>query len=191
MIRTAAVSLLFVAGASLADQVTIGTTYPIAEQDALSEIEARVSGVDWGTVLDPENVKWSATEGHRLPRASEDRQRRFVPWYTTEFDVTDAEGRVIYPRGFQFNVLNHVFLPYRIVVIDPRDASWASGILRPTDMVILTGGDFRELSESLDRSTFILDDKTRRRLGVEAVPSIVTQVRNEFVIEEFLVEEES
>ena len=108
-----------------------------------------------------------------------------------EFDVTDAEGRVIYPRGFQFNVLNHVFLPYRIVVIDPSDSSWAAEILRPTDMVILTGGDFREVSESLDRSTFILDDKTRRRLGVEAVPSIVTRVRNEFVIEEFLVEEDS
>ena len=68
MIRTAAVSLLLVAGTALADQVTIGTTYPIAERDALSEIEVRVAGVDWGSVLDPDNVKWSATEGHRLPR---------------------------------------------------------------------------------------------------------------------------
>ena len=186
-----AVSLLLLAQSVLAESITVGQTYPIAERDALEEIESRTKQVDWAKELAPENISWSAKDGHRVRRAPTDRIRHFVPWHTIEFDVRDQFGQVIYPKGFQFNVLEHITLPYRVVVIDPSDVTWVKPLLRDSDMVILTNGDFEEASELLERPTFMLDEKTKQRLGIEAVPSIVRQSGNSFVVEEYFVEVES
>ena len=118
----AASALLFAQGV-LAESVTVGQTYPIAERDALEEIESRTKEVDWSKAL--ENMTWSAKNGHLVRRAAVDRTRHYAPWYTIEFDVRDQFGQVIYPKGFQFNVLEHITLPYRVVVIDPSDVAWA------------------------------------------------------------------
>ncbi len=82
-------------------------------------------------------------------------------------------------------------MPYRIVVIDPSDIEWAKTQLHDNDMVILTHGDFENTSTALERPAFILDEKTRDRLGIEFVPSIVEQVGTLFKIDEFFVENES
>lgn len=189
--KVLAVSALLLTQSVLAESVTVGQTYPIAERDALEEIESRTKQVDWAKELDPQNVTWSAKDGHRVRRAPADRTRQFVPWHTIEFDVRDQFGQVIYPKGFQFNVLEHITLPYRVVVIDPSDVAWVKPLLRDSDMVILTNGDFEEASELLERPTFMLDEKTKRRLGIEAVPSIVHQSGSGFIVEEYFVEVES
>ena len=126
-----------------------------------------------------------------MQRAPVDRSREYVTWYTVEFDVSDQYGQVIYPKGFQFNVLEHITLPYRVLVIDPSDVEWVKPLLKDSDMVILTNGDFEQASEVLDRPTFMLDEKTRQRLGIEFVPSIIVQSGSVFVIEEFFVEVQS
>lgn len=189
--KALAVSALLFAQSVVAESVTVGQTYPIAERDALEEIQTRTKQVDWAKALDPDKITWSAKNGHLVRRAPMDRTRQFVPWHTIEFDVRDQFGQVIYPKGFQFNVLEHITLPYRVVVIDPGDVAWVKPLLRDSDMVILTNGDFEEASEVLERPTFMLDEKTKTRLGIEAVPSIVRQAGNAFIVEEFFVEVES
>ena len=189
--RVLAVSAAFFAQCVFAESVTVGQTYPIRERDALEEIESRTKQVDWAKALSTANIAWSAKNGHFVQRAPVDRSREYVPWYTVEFDVRDQYGQVIYPKGFQFNVLEHITLPYRVVVIDPSDLEWVKPLLKDSDMVILTSGDFEHASEVLDRPTFMLDEKTRQRLGIEFVPSIIVQSGSVFVVEEFFVEVQS
>ena len=185
-----AISTLCAAGSIDAESITVGQTYPIAERDALSEIEARASEIDWQAALSTENIRWSAKDGTRISRALVNRSRQVVPFYTLEFDIRDANGLLIYPKGFRFNPLDHITLPYRVVVIDPIDVAWLKPQLTFTDRVILTHGDFEQASETLERPTFLLDDKTRQRLGIEFVPSIIEQAGNVFVVREYLNEVE-
>jgi len=190
-LKVLAASALLFAHEVLAESVTVGQTYPIRERDALEEIESRTKQVNWQEELSTANITWSAKNGHRVLRAPIDRTRQFVPWYSIEFDVRDQFGQVIYPKGFQFNVLEHITLPYRVVVIDPNDVEWVKPLLRDSDMVILTNGDFEDVSEVLERPTFMLDQKTKERLGIEYVPAIIEQSGNVFIVDEYFVEVQS
>ncbi len=186
-----AASALMVAQWVLADSVTVGQTYPILEPDALAEIKARATEINWQQELDTAKIAWSAKQGLPLARAPADRTRQVIPYYTLEFDIRDQTGQLIYPKGFQFNPLDHITLPYRIVVIETQDLDWAQARLRQTDMVILTHGDFERASQALERPTFLLDERTRTRLSIEFVPSIVEQSGRVLLINEYRREPES
>ncbi len=186
-----AASALMMAQWALGDSVTVGQTYPILEPDALEEIKARAGQINWQQEFATANIAWSAKDGLPLVRAPADRTRQVIPTYTLEFDIRDQTGQLIYPKGFQFNPLDHITLPYRIVVIDTQDLEWAKARLRQTDMVILTHGDFERASQALERPTFLLDERTRTRLKLEFVPSIVEQSGRVLLINEYQLEPES
>lgn len=183
-----AASTLTMAQWALADSVTVGQTYAIVERDALEEIQARASEINWRQQLAAANIRWSAKDGVALARAPQDRTRQVIPYYTLEFDIRDPSGQLVYPKGFQFNPLDHIRLPYRLVVVDAEDLEWANARLRQSDMVILTHGDYEGASQALQRPTFLLDDRTRTRLHIEFVPSIIEQDGRVLVIDEYQLE---
>ena len=183
-----AASALIMVQWALADSVTVGQTYPILEQDALVEIQAHAAGVDWQHELSTANIRWSAKDGLSLAHAPADRTRQVIPTYTLEFDIRDQTGQLIYPKGFQFNPLDHITLPYRIVVIASEHLEWANAHLKQTDMVILTRGDYERASQVLERPTFLLDEKTKARLYIEFAPSIIEQSGRVLVINEYQLE---
>lgn len=188
-----AISALFIPRLLAAETLVVGTTYPIVEPDALAEIEARASAVDWpaqraAALRDAGTPNWPAHDGLAVEPAPADRRREHVPAYTLAFDITDGRGRIIYPKGFAFNPLEHVTLPYRVVVIAPEHIRWAKLQLKGTDMVILTSGDYLEASDKLGKPTFLLNGRIKERLGIEYVPSIIEQEGYALSIQEFLVE---
>lgn len=183
-----AVSALIVASVALAESVTVGQTYAIVELDALHEIEARARQIDWQYELAAANIRWSANEGLHLPKATDDRTRQVVPTYTVEFDVRDSNGQLIYPQGFRFNPLDHLTLPYRLVIIDGEQLDWAKSQLKQTDMLILSQGDYAQASQFLERPTFLLDEKIKNRLQIEYAPSIIEQSGNALIINEYKIE---
>jgi len=170
---------------------TIGRTYPIAEPDALAEIEAKVATLpqDMSARFGPRN-HWSALKAAALPAAMADRTRTVVPFYTLDFDLKLPDGRVLYPKGFTFNPLTYVKLPQRIMVVHPRDLAWALKTARPSDFILLAAlgadnGDAIALSEKTGRAIYILQDQVRERLGLQSAPVIVTQVGTSLVLKEF------
>ncbi|WP_238556030.1 TraU family protein [Dickeya sp. NCPPB 3274] len=176
MLRRIVLSIMLSYGAAaFAASETIGQTYQIDEPDALSEIESRVSGVDWENELNRDRDSWSAFKGVRLPVSNTNITRQFVPFYSAEFDVTDGKGKILYPKGYTFNPLSHIKLPQRIVVISPGQEAWAKHVMRDSDIVIYTHGDVIKKSQKLGRQAFILDAKTKDRLGLRYSPSIVEQ----------------
>lgn len=170
---------------------TIGRTWPIAEPDALAEIEAKAARLpaDMSKAFGPRQ-NWSALKAAELPAATTNRIRSVVPFYTLDFDITLPDGKTLYPKGFTFNPLTYVNLPQRLVIVHPGELGWALRTARPTDFILLTAqngmnGDSIGLSEKSGRAIFILEERVKERLGLTSAPVIVTQAGTRLVLTEY------
>lgn len=179
------------AGIACASTAQIGRTWPIAEPDVLSEIEAKVATLppDMSKRFGPRN-RWSALKAAALPPATADRVRTVVPFYTLDFDIKLPDGRMVYPRGFTFNPLTYVRLPQRLVVVHPRDLAWALKVARPSDFILMSAlggqnGDAIDLSEKTGRAIYILEERVKERLGLTVAPVIVAQSGTKLVLTEY------
>ena len=173
---------LLLASTARADTSTIGRTWPIAEPDAMAEIEARAA-------QQPPNMAekfgprsgWSALKGATLATTREDRVRHVVPFYTLDTEIRLQDGKLLYPKGFTFNPLTYVSLPQKLVVVHPRDLGWALKTAALTDWIILTGGgdpsdDALSLGERHGRALFMLEERVKDRLGLTVAPVIIRQI---------------
>lgn len=170
---------------ALAAISTIGRIWPIAEPDAMAEIEARAARApSLASRLGPRS-SWSALQAAPLGQARIDRVRSIVPFYTVEEDIRLPDGRLLYPKGFTFNPLDYVSLPQRLVIIHPRDLGWALKQALFTDFILLTAGDALDLSERSGRPLFILEERVKERLGLTVAPVIVAQQGKKLVLTEY------
>lgn len=185
----AAVSAWLLSAAAIAQPAaTIGQVYPIAERDALEEISARAAEVNWREAMTKPRSEWSAYRFAEVPAATQAARREHRPIHIVEYPVHSADGTLIYPAGFEFNPLDYLTLPRRVVVIRPEHALWAKTQLNATDLVLLAGADTERAGRTLDRPVFILDARTKARLGVRAAPSVIEQHGTALVITEHIVE---
>lgn len=180
-----------IAGVANAATSQIGRTWPIAEPDALSEIEGKVAALppDMSKTFGP-RAKWSALKSAPLGVATADRVRTVVPFYTLDFDIKLPDGRTLYPKGFTFNPLRFVTLAQRLVVVHPRDLGWALRTARPEDFILLSANgaqtaDPIALGEKAGRAIYILEDRVKARLGLTVAPVIVVQAGQKLVLTEF------
>ena len=161
---------------------TFGRVYPIAEPDALAEIEERARSINWQSILakeKPEDFRPSNLVA--LPRASHDRSFLVDMTYTLEFDVPDGHGGILYPRGYRFNPLDYVPFSQTLVILDgddPDQLAWlqnSSFLKDSTSMILLTRGAFSTVGEHLGRAVFYADRRILERFNLTAVPSVVTR----------------
>lgn len=182
--------LVLESGPALAATSTVGRTWPIAEADAMAEIEARAARApSLASFMGPRGA-WTAMRAATLGKASATRERRIVPFYRLEQDIQLPDGRILYPRGFTFNPLDFVALPQRLVIVHPRDLPWALKMARLTDFILLTAGDALELSERTGRPLFILEERIKARLGLTVAPVIVAQDGKALLLREYDIRHE-
>jgi conjugal transfer pilus assembly protein TraW len=185
---------VLIAASAHGQTATIGRTWPIAEPDALAEIQARAA-------RQPANIaerfgpreSWSAMQSAALGIAQADRGRTVVPFHTLDFDIRLPGGKLLYPKGYTFNPLAYVSLSQRLVVVHPRDLDWALARARPTDWILLAGGeeaasDPVALGEKVRRPLFVLEERIKDRLGLTAAPVIIEQVGQKLELREFAIE---
>lgn len=184
-------ALAAIAQEAAAGRSIIGRTWPIAEPDALAEIEAKAASLprDMSAKFG-QRSGWSAMKAAVLPAATTDRTRTVVPFYTLEFDIQLPDGKIVYPKGFTFNPLTYVKLPQRLVIVHARDLSWAVKTARPSDFILLTAlgkdnGDPIALGEKTGRAVYILEERVKERLGLVAAPVIVVQSGTRLILTEF------
>lgn len=184
--QSASIALLLlasvvVAASAHAASSTIGRTWPIAEPDALAEIEARTAQLpaDMRARYGPRS-SWSAMKAAALTPTTRSQVRSVVPFYTLDTEIRLPGGELLYPKGYSFNPLTYVTLPQRLVVVHPRDLGWALKTARLTDFILLAAGraqddDAITLSERTGRPIFILEQRIKDRLGLTVAPVIVAQ----------------
>jgi len=172
----------------------IGRTWPIAEPDALSEIESRAARVpDMKAAFGPRE-RWSAMKPAALGIARVDRRRTVVPFYTLDQDIRLPGGKLLYAKGYSFNPLAYVSLPQRLIIVHPRDLAWALRTARPADFILLaadglsqaedTDADAITLGERHGRALFLLEERVKTRLGLTVAPVIVAQTGQKLVLTE-------
>ena len=161
----------------------VGRTWPIAEQDALTEIEAKARQVEWRKVLERKKVEnyQGLPDRGSLPRAKRDRTFQVDLTYTTSIDVPDGKGGILYPKGYTFNPLDYVTYPKTLVVIngnDPEQVQWLAASKYATRldvMLLLTEGRYEVVAKQVSRPVFYADRKIIDRLHLQAVPAIIKQ----------------
>ncbi|MDE1917451.1 MAG: conjugal transfer protein TraW [Sphingomonadales bacterium] len=184
--QSATIALLLLASVVVATSAhaqssTIGRVWPIAEPDAMAEIEAKVRTLppDMSAKFGPRST-WSAMKAAPLAQATRTLRRSVVPFYTLDSEIRLPDGTLLYPKGYTFNPLSYVTLPQRLVVVHPRDLAWALQEAKPADFILLTGNDGQgpdplTLSERSGRALFILEQRVKERLGLTVAPVIVEQ----------------
>jgi hypothetical protein len=166
-----------------AETVAIGQTYPIAEPDALLQIQSQVNKVDWQDKA--KSATKSALKGIQLPIATDNLTREYIPYYTLPFDITDDKGKLIYAAGYKYNPLDYISLPMRVIVFTPTMTLWVSQHKQPNDILILAYGDTIQASKDLQTTVYLLDKVTVNRLDIKLVPSIITRDNNKLIIQEY------
>jgi conjugal transfer pilus assembly protein TraW len=171
---------------------TIGRTWPIAEPDALSEIEGKVASLPPMASNFRPRSDWTAMHSAALGVARRNVMRNVVPFYTLGDDIRLPDGRVLYPKGFTFNPLTYVRLPQRLIVVHASDIGWALAEARATDWILLAAGrspspDPIALSQKVGRPIFILEEDVRQRLGLTVAPVIISQAGTKLVLDERVV----
>ena len=202
IIITAISFCIFSAEACFAKHLgTVGNVYPIVEPDALAEIRDAAARVDWEKVIDRqkklEMIKnFRPGDLHPLPVARADKSFLVDMTYTLDADIPDGKGGVLYPKGFTFNPLDYVSLTSVLVIIDASDRhqiGWFKASPYAEDYrtrLILSGGDYYDLTKELDRPVFYLVDAVASRLQLAAVPSVIRQQDNMLQVREVLVPHE-
>lgn len=181
---------------------TVGATYPFAEKDALSEITERAKSVDWKKVF----ARLRKQGEHPLPlgvpkisKVAEARVRRVDMTYTLDVDIPDPRNpaRILYPKGFSFNILQFMTLPGAVIFVDASDRrqlEWLKtypGVSDPVVMILLTGGDHGAMEKLLNRPVSYADSLLVNRFSIEVVPAVARQDGDTLIIEEIYVKQSS
>ena len=177
----------------------VGPVYPIAERSLLVVIGERRDGLrDSGELARLEQAAQRRFVGYareprgvELPRAAEYRVRYDDPSLTVPYAIRDARGAVLHAAGTTVNSLEHMMLSKRLLFFDGRDAEqvgWARALVESAparSKPILTHGSPVGLIEAW--GTWVYFDQRGylvERLGIRALPAVVSQDGNRLRIEE-------
>jgi len=183
-------AVLIPAAAAAEDLGVVGKTYEITETDLVDHIQAELRAMEADGRLPEqqqlmrERALASARRppGRTLPRASESRFFYIDPSVTTDYDVVDHLGNVIYTAGTTVNPLEYTSLSTPIVFFDGDDekqATWVRAFLGDTPdryVPLLTNGSAIELMQAWNiRLYFDQHGRYSEQLGITALPAIVRQ----------------
>ena len=167
----------------------VGPTSAVIETDLVDELRQRAVSVDVEQLRNAQ-ARYQPANLHALPRATKDTTTMVDLTHTLEQDLVDAQGTILYPRGFTFNPLRYVSLSGALVVIDgsdPEQVAWFKGSPYGANrraLLLLSGGLAAPLRDELRRPVAYLTEDIARRLQLRAVPSVVVERDNQLVIRE-------
>jgi len=170
----------------------VGKTYPVQEPDIVEEIRKKAAKIKDKAMLE-RIITYQPASLHTLPPATADKTFLVDMTYTLDRDLADADGRIIYPRGYTFNPLDYISFTGGLVVIDGQDASQVKWFRASPYFenhrarLLLSDGHAVELIETLQRPVFYLTDDIAGRLKLQAVPSVVIQKEGKLQVREFHV----
>jgi len=174
-----------------------GAVYPVVEPDVRIEMEQKAAQ-KWEQQKAEFREKihtYQPANLQRLPRADQDRSFAVDMTYTLDRDLTDKNGKVLYPKGYRFNPLDYMNFTIGLVVIDgakPAQVKWfkESPYFSNHKMkLLLSGGSAQSLSSELNRAVFYLDKNIADRFQLAAVPCAVVQRNMHIQVTEFLLQE--
>lgn len=188
--------LLCIASLEAKDLGIHGTVYPILEEDLLSVINQRLSSLK-GDKFSAIQKKWMEHQnnalvhprGRELAHATRYRCAYFDPSILSNSDILDHQGHAIVKKGQKYNPLEHYNLSKPLLFFDGNDPNHVIWAKKQKGKWILTKGRPLEL-ELKEKHPVYFDQGgyLTRKLGIQAIPSIVSQDSLKLKLEEFPIE---
>lgn len=192
-------SILYAGGGK---EMVLGKTKDFAERDMIELIQefieknkAQIEQKAFKTREQArENVKNYQPKG-LLPLKPALEDKIFYPdlTYTLDQDIKNANGDILYPKGFQFNPADYVKLSYAMVVINgnnKKEVEWfeKSGFSNQVSYrLLLSEGSYYDLNQELKQEVFYLNPQIREKFKIEKTPSIIKQIDNKIQIHKIYI----
>ncbi|MGB3209299.1 MAG: hypothetical protein WBB19_01195 [Desulforhopalus sp.] len=174
---------------------TVGETYPVVEADVVAELRKEAAKHDATDKL-PRSLHMQSYQPpnlHVLPTARAQRSFLVDMNYTLDQDLIDGEGKILYPKGYNFNPLDYISFPGGLVVIDGDDPLQIDWFMKTPyadnhqARLLLSNGLAFELTRQLKRPVFYLTKDIADRLRLTAVPSVIVQKENKLQVQELVI----
>ncbi len=180
------------------DLGVIGNTYQIAEQDAVEQIKEKLVKMQQTGELqkiEQESIKKSINSlknpksNDSLIVATKKSSKLYDPTQTFNEEVRAEDGTLISPAGRKVNPLDYVKLSKTMVFFDGRDKEQVEAVKKLISKEglkvkpILTGGSWFDISKEWKKQVYFDQGAyLTKRLTIEEVPAIVSQVGNKLQI---------
>ena len=201
---TAATAMAFSGGARSEALGKIGPTYPIAEQNLLEHIKAKLKEKERSGELaklqQQARARATATVTNPpavpgLKAAESARTFYFDPSVQLPQNVLDERGRVLFAAGTVKNPLDVVSMSKHLLFFDGRDARQVKRARELIDLYrgrvkpILVGGSYLNLMKSWQIPVYYDQQGLLvRKLGITAVPAIVSQEGKRLRVDELALQ---
>ena len=135
-----------------------GATYPITEEDAISQLKKAIAKYDWEKFKNKQKEKiknYKPKDLVDLPVAKEDKVFKVDMTGAIKEDIIGRDGEVIYPKGYRYNPMEYVFMRRIIVFINGKDEKqieWYKKSPYPADMrtmLLITDGSYLDVRRNL------------------------------------------
>ena len=177
-----------------------GATYPITEEDAISQLKKAIAKYDWEKfkIMQKEKIKnYKPKDLVDLPVAKEDKVFKVDMTGAIKEDIIGRDGEVIYPKGYRYNPMEYVFMRRIIVFINGKDEKqieWYKKSPYPADMrtmLLITDGSYLDVRKKLNTLTvYYANKEIIERMGIKAVPSVAVQKGTELEVQEYALKKE-
>jgi conjugal transfer pilus assembly protein TraW len=171
-----------------------GNLYPIEEVDLLAYIQERAKQVDQEELNKKmrEDFEHSLEVSLNVPEVKEVRTRYVDPSITVASPVYDHKGHVVALSG-NINPLDKIQLTNTIVALKESQIGIIPDLKKyhKNLLVLLTDGNLTKAAEKIGQMVYKGDSHILERLGVERVPSVITQEGTKLRVEEILVKSNS
>jgi conjugal transfer pilus assembly protein TraW len=177
-----------------------GATYPIIEEDAISQLKKAIAKYDWEKFKSKQKEKiknYKPKDLVDLPVAKEDKVFKVDMTGAIKEDIIGRDGEVIYPKGYRYNPMEYVFMRRIIVFINGKDEKqidWYKKSPYPADtrtMLLITDGSYLDVRKKLNTMTvYYANKEIIERMGIKAVPSVAVQKGTELEVQEYALKKE-
>ena len=177
-----------------------GATYPIIEEDAISQLKKAIAKYDWEKfkIKQKEKIKnFKPKDLVDLPVAKEDKVFKVDMTGAIKEDIIGRDGEVIYPKGYKYNPMEYVFMRRIIVFINGKDEKqieWYKKSPYSADMrtmLLITDGSYLDVRKKLNTMTvYYANKEIIERMGIKAVPSVAVQKGTELEVQEYALKKE-
>lgn len=176
----------------------VGTTWQIAEKDAIEEIQEKLRSIDLNAHNESMQKRVEARIKNpaslNLKRTEKPREYRYDPTIEVKEDLKDQAGRIFQKAGTRINPLDLISLPYEVIFFDATDEAqlkyalekYSHAEIKPR--LILTGGSPIDIEK--DHNLDVYYDQQgilTKKLGIEQVPAEMKQEGTVLVLQEVMV----
>lgn len=192
------------ANSEIVKELHIGKTYFFAEKDFLVAIQERIKKMK--PELEKKALKLSKEAKKQilnfkpkgikpLTPAKKNSTRIIDMTYTLPFDIKDADGRILYPKGFKFNPAKYVHLRYSIIVINANNKKELNWLIKSKYFknpiayrICLTDGNWYEFIKKYKHMVYYCLPQIEKRFKLRHTISIVKQIGDKIVVKEISIQ---